>query len=148
MSSVIAENADIKTFFESKMCADVCNIMTDFLGKDKFELRKYKVYNKYNEKTTKSVNIIKITKNFITYKLSDKECIATDKMKNLLLDKYNMNLVCNDMVKCSNCEYNDKNKTYKRKIFTTTNNSQYSKIDLYEDKKKYYRIYSKKYDSL
>ena len=30
MSSIIAENADIKTFFESKMCADVLGIVNDF----------------------------------------------------------------------------------------------------------------------
>ena len=30
MSSVIAENADIKSFFESKMCADVLGIVNDF----------------------------------------------------------------------------------------------------------------------
>ena len=30
MSSVIAENADIKSFFESKMCADVVGVINDF----------------------------------------------------------------------------------------------------------------------
>jgi hypothetical protein len=30
MSSVIAENADIKTFFESKLCADVVGVINDF----------------------------------------------------------------------------------------------------------------------
>ena len=143
MSSILTQNADINNFLENKMCKDVCELMKEFLGKDKFELRKYKVYNKYNEKTTKSVNIIKITKNFITYKMCDKECIANNKMKKLLLDEYNMNLVCNDMVKCCNCENNDKNKTYKRKIFPTANNNQYSKIDLDADNNKYYRIFSK-----
>jgi len=38
MSSIIAENADIKTFFESKMCADVLGIVHDFAKPYLFEV--------------------------------------------------------------------------------------------------------------
>jgi hypothetical protein len=139
MNSIFTENADIKTFFESKMCTQVCNLMTEFVGNDKFKVGEYKVFYKFDNKIKRSekINVIKISKNFITYKISTTECP---------IKKYYNNNKCDDDTidfECENCRRKKENKTFKKNIFIGDDNIEYCKIDLDNNMgKDHFRIFA------
>jgi len=140
MSSVITENADIKTFFESKLCKDVVGVINDFVGKDKIELGEYIVYYLLNDKPQSKINVIKKTKKFISYKLIHEECP---------LKKYENKDYCEDPtidLECDRCRRRREDKTFRKKIFIDKNDGiEYCKIDLDDGMgRDYWRIYANK----
>jgi len=130
MSSIIARNTDLNNFFQKKMCKDVCNLMLGFLGKDKIVLGKYQV-SLYEKKQNNYVDVIKLTKCFVFYKISPQICLMSDYCQDQNFD-----------YECQRCKIKREDKTFRKKIFIYDNKNEYCKIDLDDHRKDHYMIKS------
>jgi hypothetical protein len=135
MSSIIARNTDLNNFFEKKMCKDVCNLMLGFLGKDKIVLGKYQV-SLYEKKQNNYVDVIKLTKCFVFYKISPQICLMKDRLNCGFCQDPNID------VECGSCKIKREDKTFKKKIFIDKNKNEYCKIDMNDHRGDHYMIKS------
>jgi hypothetical protein len=142
MTSVLTENADIKNFFEKKMCKDVCDYMcNEFLPNNKFVVNKeYPMTIKHEPTRTHGntrIKVIKRTTKTILYKFVFPGCVVM---------RYgNASEMCdNKPHKCFPCKWRIADETYRKKIFVDGNGFEYIKPKYGEGAGDLYRVLTAK----